>query len=809
MFPTAFGDKTAFDSSLARFHDYGSWSSRLAKLFHAFALTNVGSIRDIAMYSWLQKGRPALFEALNLVCDQIDADVRDGTSITTTRLVLEESSRSCIRRPTDHMKELRAKERDQHDGIGQELEALRSRVAEVDRLEEENRTLRHRLLQFRGDSDAPDLTPKAFQKQAAPGLQSTTLVASPAIPAVTGNTTSPRRSDHRSDAQKKYNRLEKKYNALNTNWRRLRSGYAKRREELDSWKQYAESLEARIISSKEDGERPRVPVECSDDPAEEFFIRPHRRSRASSHVSISTRPHDLAAALSFSSEPGPDTASRESSVPALTSCRGGGSETESGSGGLIGHTDADSRLLNVHDENTPELPSLPRPVGLPTVIKVKPEPSSDEPIVVQERQVKKRKSSHDPNELARRWVKSEDSDSDPVGASRVVALLHADSLDLDEVGTRLSTPRKNRLSISLLESKRTPIHRADVPVQPGPVDTPTAGHHLKSSALTPLNPNARAVGPMASKSVDRPSKRGLASGVESLAEDGNLYKRAVRKKTNNIMRDSASDQGRLDRLLNTPAQDTQPKVVRSAPRPRDTSRPDSPNFLGPERRELPFGKKIRPSGMDRASHVAGAIDQQEGKVAEGSKDAAAATMDRQGKPLLGQLRQKDPSKLRLDDFKVNRKANDGSDYAYSEVVRGKADRACLPGCTDMGCCGKQFRALAQAQQQNAGNRSPSEDMRLFEAYLGDSISRIWAMSAEEKEGLWLEAKTWQLSNELGKHRHRFARRPSPPGFWDPGFPSTQELQAEKAEAAKRESKLVHERYREAMRSGGRWVFRDE
>jgi hypothetical protein len=83
------------------------------------------------------------------------------------------------------------------------------------------------------------------------------------------------------------------------------------------------------------------------------------------------------------------------------------------------------------------------------------------------------------------------------------------------------------------------------------------------------------------------------------------------------------------------------------------------------------------------------------------------------------------------------------------------------------------------------------------------------MSKEERAEIWVEAKTRELANKYGKHRHRFSRMRSPPGFWNADFPSTQELDADRAEAGKRENELIQDRYREAMRSGGRWLFRDE
>jgi len=98
---------------------------------------------------------------------------------------------------------------------------------------------------------------------------------------------------------------------------------------------------------------------------------------------------------------------------------------------------------------------------------------------------------------------------------------------------------------------------------------------------------------------------------------------------------------------------------------------------------------------------------------------------------------------------------------------------------------------------------------LLEDYLGDEAYRLGSMSIDEKKQLWLEAKTQDLANRFGRHRHRFARRPSPVGYWNPDFPSTQEIEKTKEEGQKAERKQVEERWREAMRGGGRWLFRDE
>lgn len=102
-----------------------------------------------------------------------------------------------------------------------------------------------------------------------------------------------------------------------------------------------------------------------------------------------------------------------------------------------------------------------------------------------------------------------------------------------------------------------------------------------------------------------------------------------------------------------------------------------------------------------------------------------------------------------------------------------------------------------------------EEHQLLEVYLGYDAYRLASMSREKRAELWIEAKTQELENKYGKHRHRFSRMQSPPGFWNADFPSTQELHEDRAEAAKREREAVAERHCEAMRPNGRWLFRDE
>ncbi|KAK4236115.1 DNA repair protein endonuclease SAE2/CtIP C-terminus-domain-containing protein [Achaetomium macrosporum] len=175
------------------------------------------------------------------------------------------------------------------------------------------------------------------------------------------------------------------------------------------------------------------------------------------------------------------------------------------------------------------------------------------------------------------------------------------------------------------------------------------------------------------------------------------------------------------------------------------------------------------------------------------------------------LRDRPLAELRAEDFRVNPKFNSGYSYAFSEVIRNKGERAELAGCTDPNCCGRKFRAMAESEL-NAGGPgilSRVADTKMMEDYLGNEAYRLLGMTREERRELWLKAKTQLLADRYGRHRDRFARRPSPPGYWDPDFPSTQDIEQSKEEGERMERRLVEERWREAMRGGGRWLFRDE
>ena len=107
-------------------------------------------------------------------------------------------------------------------------------------------------------------------------------------------------------------------------------------------------------------------------------------------------------------------------------------------------------------------------------------------------------------------------------------------------------------------------------------------------------------------------------------------------------------------------------------------------------------------------------------------------------------------------------------------------------------------------------QAADEDGRILRDYLGtDAQSHLRRMGQEERKETLLKAKTKLFANEYGKHRQAYGRASSPPGFWRTDMPSTQEEEEDRRLAGERERERVGEMWREAMREGGAWRFRDE
>ena len=202
-----------------------------------------------------------------------------------------------------------------------------------------------------------------------------------------------------------------------------------------------------------------------------------------------------------------------------------------------------------------------------------------------------------------------------------------------------------------------------------------------------------------------------------------------------------------------------------------------------------------------------------------SDDELLASVDAHARDLSKSepFRARPPQRLSLENFKVNTDYNQGQSYAFTETVRERQKRKCLPGCTRNDCCGQKFRRLIELGGLPVSTspalrwHSSQEDneVMLLHEYLGDDSSHLASLSKDAREELLLRAQTKRFADMYGRHRHAYERHSTPPGFWRTDMPTTQELQADRDEAQQRDRLQVEERYRDAMRGGARWKFRDE
>lgn len=341
---------------------------------------------------------------------------------------------------------------------------------------------------------------------------------------------------------------------------------------------------------------------------------------------------------------------------------------------------------------------------------------------------------------------------------------------------------------------------------------PTDPHSDDQHILQPLDPNVITRTPEHSpnKRLKQAEARRLEHGI--LAESGEalppmdenelrLPPSAARARFNQKMRATKTPQ--------TPANRLQRNLASASPLVKQEQTPD---FLARPRPEQ------TPSGTSGSRRSASSIrsNQQEDMISDGrpvwsmrasnkrhsAQKSNPSTSNRQPR-----LRTKPVKELRVHDFKPNPAYNQGYSYAFSEAVRKRGDRMCLPGCTNPQCCGSTFRRLAEALEA----LPVSQEEALLEEYLGDAYSTIMStqMSSDERAELLLQARTKKMAKDAGKHREAYERRRTPPGFWRVDFPTTQEQDDDRGRAKEQEIKVVQERWLEAQRKGGRWVFRDE
>lgn len=572
-------------------------------------------------------------------------------------------------------------------------------------------------------------------------------------------------------------KLHKRYKALSENFKIARTALDRRRDERNYWMKYASRLKD-LIQSAEKEHNIEIFNQSNASPE---ALQPSETAVKAMSASDSFSA-DLQAAERRRMEP--PAIPRSAPTMAVQS---GEHSTQGSSGETGGPLEDDSVEQGC-------LPAL-EPTSSGDNVFIKDEPSSDQPLLLMERAVKRRRYDHETQMMPRVRIKDESVSSSPTNTPIRPPPQSQESLDLDDVGQQTMTPRKRSdfdspTTVALPYKGSANINTSLNQSDPRQTLPESLSARRMVSTMTPTSMNRRMVRPGADGPNTGPRPVRYHPGVGELADDGEdtFHKQSTVTPVPN--------KTRLSALLNTPVQ-AEPETVLRRPQQRQALSNAAASDLNiPQRRELPFDKQNRSAATSPK------------KMSLRSPEKRTPVTKRNTVP---SLRGRSISELKMDDFRINPAANDGYDFAYSEVIRDREERSCMAGCTDMHCCGKQFRALALSQRPNPPltPAQQREEQKLLEDYLGDAAFRLGIMTPQERAETWVEAKTQELANKYGRHRHRYSRQQSPPGFWDADFPNTQELASDRVEASKRERKAIADRYREAMRPGGRWIFRDE
>jgi len=179
------------------------------------------------------------------------------------------------------------------------------------------------------------------------------------------------------------------------------------------------------------------------------------------------------------------------------------------------------------------------------------------------------------------------------------------------------------------------------------------------------------------------------------------------------------------------------------------------------------------------------------------------------------LRCRPLSELRISDFKINPRANQGYDYAYIESLRSREQPHEARPSRVMNQTRNSELQLTLSMPPLLTSEIPygvaEADARILKEYMGNAYNAesISNMPPAQQQDLVAQARTELTAEWLERHRVQFQRHQTPPGFWNMDMSSTQNLEEDRKEAERLERISVANRWREAMRDGGQWLFRDE
>ncbi|KAF5372374.1 hypothetical protein D9615_009280 [Tricholomella constricta] len=155
-------------------------------------------------------------------------------------------------------------------------------------------------------------------------------------------------------------------------------------------------------------------------------------------------------------------------------------------------------------------------------------------------------------------------------------------------------------------------------------------------------------------------------------------------------------------------------------------------------------------------------------------------------------------------FEIDPSRNGGLDFQYDEVVRTRDDRRQMDA-GDCECCRDYYEAVGplpnrlQAPLWRSPPTTPAKPCARHQQHLSVSGSKSSATRREHRQS---EINSHRQA--ISRHRHHWDRPKTPPGYWNIGFPDTQE-----AENINEQAREMHRKKREeiataATREGGRY-----
>ncbi|WVR07639.1 hypothetical protein IAU60_004681 [Kwoniella sp. DSM 27419] len=135
-----------------------------------------------------------------------------------------------------------------------------------------------------------------------------------------------------------------------------------------------------------------------------------------------------------------------------------------------------------------------------------------------------------------------------------------------------------------------------------------------------------------------------------------------------------------------------------------------------------------------------------------------------------------------EEYEIDPEQNEGASFAFHDVKRKRAERKAMHG-GDCECCKDYYEAVGEIPRFNQGP--------------------VWrdAKSAEDKdEGDAVR----EHQNKVSRHRETWVKPPTPPGYWQIGFPSTQDVAEQNERADQMNAEKEARLRREVMQKDSKW-----